>query len=120
MIEADEAADVLLLGGRPLREPVAWYGPFVMNTKQEILDSLDLFETRRARLDPAAGGLSPERRPAPDLEGRGGQTPARLAIRRAEGRLTAPSPCASEHPVHSVWQGSRSPFPDAGVLISGS
>src|SRR5207248_6472322 len=26
------------------------------------------------------------------LEGRGGQTPARLAIRRAEGRLTAPSP----------------------------
>ena len=44
VIEADEDADVLLLGGRPLREPVAWYGPFVMNTKQEILDSLDLFE----------------------------------------------------------------------------
>ncbi|HUI48797.1 MAG TPA: pirin family protein [Acidimicrobiia bacterium] len=43
-VEVAEAADVLLLGGRPLREPVAWYGPFVMNTKQEILDSLDLFE----------------------------------------------------------------------------
>jgi redox-sensitive bicupin YhaK (pirin superfamily) len=35
---------VILLGGRPLHEPVAWYGPFVMNTKQEIVDSLDLFE----------------------------------------------------------------------------
>jgi redox-sensitive bicupin YhaK (pirin superfamily) len=44
VVAADEDADVLLLGGRPLREPVAWYGPFVMNTKQEILDSLDLFE----------------------------------------------------------------------------
>ena len=44
VIEADAAADVLLLGGRPLHEPVAWYGPFVMNTKQEIVDSLELFE----------------------------------------------------------------------------
>ena len=44
VIEADASADLLLLGGRPLREPVAWYGPFVMNTKQEIVDSLELFE----------------------------------------------------------------------------
>lgn len=43
-IEADEDTDVLLLGGRPLHEPVAWYGPFVMNTKQEILDSIDMYE----------------------------------------------------------------------------
>jgi len=43
-IEADADADVLMLGGRPLREPVAWYGPFVMNTKQEILDTFDLYE----------------------------------------------------------------------------
>ena len=33
-----------MLGGQPIREQIAWYGPFVMNTKQEILESLDLFE----------------------------------------------------------------------------
>jgi quercetin 2,3-dioxygenase len=44
VVEADEPADLLLLGGRPLHEPIAWYGPFVMNTKQEIVESLELFE----------------------------------------------------------------------------
>ena len=47
VVEADEPADVLLLGGRPLREPVAWYGPFVMNTKQEIIDAVDDYEAGR-------------------------------------------------------------------------
>jgi len=35
-LEADEAAQALLLGGRPLNEPIAWMGPFVMNTREEI------------------------------------------------------------------------------------
>ena len=39
----DEAARVLLVAGRPLREPVARYGPFVMNTKQQIIEAVEDF-----------------------------------------------------------------------------
>jgi len=32
VLTTDEAVRFLLFSGRPLREPVAWYGPIVMNT----------------------------------------------------------------------------------------
>jgi redox-sensitive bicupin YhaK (pirin superfamily) len=32
----DEPVRFLLMSGKPLREPVAWYGPIVMNTKEEL------------------------------------------------------------------------------------
>jgi redox-sensitive bicupin YhaK (pirin superfamily) len=45
--------EILVLGGLPIGEPVARYGPFVMNTRAEILQALEDFEAGRMGRIPA-------------------------------------------------------------------
>ena len=45
--------DVLVLGGRPIGEPVVTYGPFVMNTRAEIAQALDDFQHGKLGTIPA-------------------------------------------------------------------
>ena len=47
VIESTDEARVLLIAGQPLNEPIAHYGPFVMNTEQEIYQALNDFRNGR-------------------------------------------------------------------------
>jgi redox-sensitive bicupin YhaK (pirin superfamily) len=55
------ALDVVVLGGAPIREPIAWAGPFVMNTRAEVLQAFEDFQSGRF------GQIPAERLPHGDL-----------------------------------------------------
>ncbi|MEO8207568.1 MAG: pirin family protein [Chloroflexota bacterium] len=48
--------DVLILGGRPIGEPVAWMGPFVMNTREELMQAVADYQAGRLGSIPAIHG----------------------------------------------------------------
>jgi hypothetical protein len=58
-ISADESQDsrntsleVIILGGEPIREPMAHYGPFVMNTRAELQQTLEDYQAGRLGIIP--------------------------------------------------------------------
>jgi quercetin 2,3-dioxygenase len=48
-----DALEVLLLGGLPIREPIAHYGPFLMNTREQIIAAVEDFQAGRMGTIPA-------------------------------------------------------------------
>ena len=54
------AMEVFLIGGEPLREPVAKYGPFVMSTQDELREAFEDFQAGRLGTVPA-GAIQPHR-----------------------------------------------------------
>jgi redox-sensitive bicupin YhaK (pirin superfamily) len=52
------ALEVLLLGGQPIREPMAQYGPFVMNTREQLAEAVQDFQAGRLGVIPD-GALMP-------------------------------------------------------------
>ncbi|MGI9004224.1 MAG: pirin family protein [Pseudonocardia sp.] len=46
--------DVVILGGRPIREPIAWAGPFVMNTRAEVLAAFEDYQQGKLGVVPAS------------------------------------------------------------------
>ena len=56
VVKAESAARLLLLAGRPLGEPIVQYGPFVMNTSEEIEQAIRDYQS--GALAPAAAASS--------------------------------------------------------------
>jgi redox-sensitive bicupin YhaK (pirin superfamily) len=55
-VAADDGAaplDLFVMGGRPIREPVAQYGPFVMNTRAELIQAFEDYQKGRLGVIPA-------------------------------------------------------------------
>lgn len=45
--------ELLILGGQPIREPIAWHGPFVMNTRRELMQAFEDYQKGKLGIIPA-------------------------------------------------------------------
>jgi redox-sensitive bicupin YhaK (pirin superfamily) len=61
--------EVIVLGGRPIGEPVAWMGPFVMNTREEVIQAFEDYRAGRLGSIPAVHNA-----PTTIVESGGGRT----------------------------------------------
>jgi quercetin 2,3-dioxygenase len=56
MVQAgDEGIRFLLVSGKPLEEPVAWYGPIVMNTQEQLRQAFNELEKGTFLKQPGRG-----------------------------------------------------------------
>ena len=53
-VEAKTELDLFIMGGQPIREPIAHYGPFVMNTRAELKQAFEDYQKGRLGVIPAS------------------------------------------------------------------